>query len=95
MTTGKSYSYADAGVSIAAGNTFVKAISSLVKATARPGADAEIGGFGAFFDPKAAGFNDPLLVAATWQHQRRLALHGSDRSWLGSSPPSIRTEATP
>ena len=65
MTTGKSYSYADAGVSIAAGNTFVKAISSLVKATARPGADAEIGGFGAFFDPKAAGFNDPLLVAAT------------------------------
>ncbi|MBA4757378.1 phosphoribosylformylglycinamidine cyclo-ligase [Sphingosinicella sp.] len=65
MTTGKSYSYADAGVSIAAGNTFVKAISSLVKATARPGADAEIGGFGAFFDPKAAGFTDPLLVAAT------------------------------
>lgn len=36
----------------------------------------------------------PLLVAATWQHQRRLALHGSDRSWLGSSPPSTRTEAT-
>src|SRR3546814_20697998 len=36
----------------------------------------------------------PLLVAATWQHQRRLALHGSDRSWLGPSPPSTQTEAT-
>lgn len=37
----------------------------------------------------------PLLVAATWQHQRRLAMHGNDRSWLGSSPQSPRTEATP
>ncbi len=42
----------------------MKAIGPLVKATARPGADAEIGGFGGFFDPKAAGFKDPLLVAA-------------------------------
>lgn len=60
----KSYSYEQAGVSIAAGNALVKAIGPLVKATARPGADAEIGGFGGFFDPKAAGYTDPLLVAA-------------------------------
>jgi phosphoribosylformylglycinamidine cyclo-ligase len=65
MSDAKSYSYAEAGVSIAAGNAFVRAIAPLVKATARPGADAEIGGFGAFFDPRAAGFKDPLLVAAS------------------------------
>ena len=58
------YTYESAGVSIAAGNALVKAIGPLVRATARPGADAELGGFGAFFDPKAAGFKDPLLVAA-------------------------------
>jgi phosphoribosylformylglycinamidine cyclo-ligase len=58
------YTYEHAGVSIAAGNALVKAIGPLVKATARPGADAEIGGFGGFFDLKAAGFKDPLLVAA-------------------------------
>jgi phosphoribosylformylglycinamidine cyclo-ligase len=58
------YTYAKAGVSIAAGNALVKAIGPLVKATRRPGADAEIGGFGGFFDPKAAGYSDPLLVAA-------------------------------
>ena len=57
--------YADAGVSIDAGNALVRAIAPLVKATARPGADAEIGGFGGYFDPKAAGYRDPLLVAAT------------------------------
>ncbi|GMM92797.1 phosphoribosylformylglycinamidine cyclo-ligase [Qipengyuania sp. MTN3-11] len=61
---GSSYTYADAGVSIAAGNALVRAIGPLVKATARPGADGEIGGFGGFFDPKAAGYSDPLLVAA-------------------------------
>lgn len=59
-----SYTYEQAGVSIAAGNALVKAIGPLVKATARAGADGEIGGFGGFFDPKAAGFTDPLLVAA-------------------------------
>ncbi len=58
------YTYAKAGVSIAAGNALVKAIAPLVRATRRPGADAEIGGFGGFFDLKAAGFDDPLLVAA-------------------------------
>ena len=58
------YTYADAGVSIAAGNALVKAIGPLAKSTARPGADSELGGFGGFFDPKAAGYVDPLLVAA-------------------------------
>jgi phosphoribosylformylglycinamidine cyclo-ligase len=60
----KSYSYEAAGVSIAAGNALVKAIGPLAKSTARPGADAELGGFGGFFDPRAAGYTDPLLVAA-------------------------------
>lgn len=61
---GESYTYAKAGVSIAAGNALVRAIGPLAKATARPGADASIGGFGGFFDLKAAGYRDPLLVAA-------------------------------
>ena len=64
MASNDSYTYAKAGVSIDAGNALVKAIGPLVKATRRPGADAEIGGFGGFFDPKAAGYTDPLLVAA-------------------------------
>ena len=59
-----SYSYAQAGVSIAAGNALVKAIGPLAKSTRRAGADAELGGFGGFFDLKAAGYRDPLLVAA-------------------------------
>jgi len=58
------YTYARAGVSIAAGNALVKAIAPLAKSTARPGADASLGGFGGFFDLKAAGYRDPLLVAA-------------------------------
>ena len=56
--------YADAGVSIDAGNALVRAIGPLARSTARPGADAELGGFGGFFDLKAAGYADPLLVAA-------------------------------
>ena len=62
--TRKPLTYADAGVSIDAGNALVKAIGHLTRATARPGADAELGGFGGIFDLKAAGFKDPLLVAA-------------------------------
>lgn len=61
----KSYSYKDAGVDIVAGNSLVEAIKPLAAATRRPGADADLGGFGAIFDPKAAGFRDPLLVSAT------------------------------
>jgi phosphoribosylformylglycinamidine cyclo-ligase len=64
MNGGDSYTYAKAGVSIAAGNALVKAIGPLAKATARPGSDASLGGFGGFFDLKAAGYRDPLLVAA-------------------------------
>jgi phosphoribosylformylglycinamidine cyclo-ligase len=64
MSEGEAYTYAKAGVSIAAGNALVKAIAPLAKATARPGADAALGGFGGFFDLKAAGYRDPLLVAA-------------------------------
>src|SRR4028118_535936 len=64
MSEQESYTYAKAGVSIAAGNALVKAIAPLAKATARPGADATLGGFGGFFDLKAAGYKDPLLVAA-------------------------------
>ena len=60
----KSYSYAQAGVSIAAGNALVKAIGPLAKSTARPGAEPQLGGFGGFFDLRAAGYTDPLLVAA-------------------------------
>ncbi len=56
--------YAQAGVDIDAGNAMVEAIKPLVRATRRPGADAEIGGFGGLFDLKAAGFADPILVAA-------------------------------
>ncbi|GGD90841.1 phosphoribosylformylglycinamidine cyclo-ligase [Tsuneonella deserti] len=59
-----SYTYAGSGVSIDAGNALVRAIAPLAKATARPGATSELGGFGGFFDPKAAGYSDPLLVAA-------------------------------
>jgi len=60
-----SLTYADAGVDIDAGNRLVDLIKPMVRATARPGADAEIGGFGGLFDLKGAGFKDPVLVAAT------------------------------
>ncbi|MGA9330963.1 MAG: AIR synthase related protein, partial [Bradyrhizobium sp.] len=57
--------YADSGVDIDAGNRLVDLIKPMVRATARPGTEAEIGGFGGLFDLKAAGFKDPVLVAAT------------------------------
>jgi phosphoribosylformylglycinamidine cyclo-ligase len=60
----KPLTYAEAGVSIDAGNALVKAIGPLARSTSRPGADVQLGGFGGFFDPKAAGYDDPLLVAA-------------------------------
>jgi phosphoribosylformylglycinamidine cyclo-ligase len=56
--------YADAGVDIDAGNRMVELIKPHVRSTRRRGADAEIGGFGGLFDLKAAGFVDPILVAA-------------------------------
>jgi len=57
-------SYKHAGVDIDAGNALVEAIKPAVRSTRRSGADAEIGGFGGLFDLKAAGFIDPVLVAA-------------------------------
>ncbi len=57
-------SYKQAGVDIDAGNALVEAIKPAVRSTRRPGADGEIGGFGGLFDLRAAGFTDPILVAA-------------------------------
>jgi phosphoribosylformylglycinamidine cyclo-ligase len=57
--------YAQAGVDIDAGNALVDRIKPLAKATRRPGAEASLGGFGALFDLKAAGYDDPLLVTTT------------------------------
>jgi phosphoribosylaminoimidazole synthetase len=64
MSERNGLTYADAGVDIDAGNLMVEKIKPLVRATRRPGADGEIGGFGGLFDLKAAGFTDPVLVAA-------------------------------
>ena len=66
--TGKrnsSLTYKDAGVDIDAGDALVEAIKPLAASTRRPGCDADLGGFGALFDLKAAGFRDPVLVAST------------------------------
>ncbi|KAF5323578.1 hypothetical protein D9611_005721 [Ephemerocybe angulata] len=57
--------YAQAGVSVDAGNALVEAIKPLVRATKRSGADVEIGGFGGVFDLKATGYKDPVLVSGT------------------------------
>ena len=66
MSTGKNrVTYKDAGVDIDAGDALVDRIAPAAKATARPGAGADLGGFGGLFDLKAAGFKDPLLVAST------------------------------
>lgn len=62
---GRGLTYAGSGVDIDAGNRMVEMIKPLVRATARPGADAEIGGFGGLFDLKRLGMTDPVLVAAT------------------------------
>ncbi|PYE86246.1 phosphoribosylformylglycinamidine cyclo-ligase [Pseudoroseicyclus aestuarii] len=58
-------SYAEAGVDIDAGNALVERIKPAAKATQRPGTMSGLGGFGALFDLKAAGYEDPILVAAT------------------------------
>jgi phosphoribosylformylglycinamidine cyclo-ligase len=64
MTLKNGLTYADAGVDIDAGNLMVEKIKPAVRSTRRPGADGEIGGFGGLFDLKAAGFTDPVLIAA-------------------------------
>ncbi|GER08146.1 hypothetical protein JCM17843_24560 [Kordiimonadales bacterium JCM 17843] len=68
IVTGKSprsYTYADSGVDIAAGDALVDAIKPAAASTRRSGADAALGGFGALFDLKAAGYHDPILVSGT------------------------------
>ena len=65
MTIKNGLTYADAGVDIDAGNTLVERIKPAAKRTARPGVMAGLGGFGALFDLKAAGYEDPILVGAT------------------------------
>jgi len=60
-----SLTYKDAGVDIDAGEALVARIAPAARATRRPGADADLGGFGGLFDLKAAGFKDPILVAST------------------------------
>ena len=66
MTTPKNgLTYADAGVDIDAGNALVDRIKPAARRTERPGTMAGLGGFGALFDLKAAGYTDPILVAAT------------------------------
>ena len=62
---GNGLSYRAAGVDIEAGDALVEQIKPLARATARPGVIGGLGGFGALFDPKAAGFADPVLVAST------------------------------
>ena len=75
--------YREAGVDVAAGNAFVERIRSLVRSTARPGADAEIGGFGGVFDLRAAGWTDPLLVAATDGVGTKVLLAAEAGAWRG------------
>ena len=58
-------SYRDAGVDIDAGNALVERIKPAAASTSRPGVMDGLGGFGALFDLKAAGYSDPILVAAT------------------------------
>ncbi len=66
MTAGKNgITYADAGVDIDAGNALVDRIKPAAKRTNRSGVMSGLGGFGALFDLKAAGYKDPVLVGAT------------------------------
>src|SRR6201996_2577954 len=61
----ENFTYKAAGVDMDAGEPLVERIAPAAKATRRPGADADLGGFGGLFDLKAAGFKDPVLVAGT------------------------------
>ena len=65
MTTKNGLTYAQAGVDIDAGNALVERIKPAAKRTSRPGTMSGLGGFGALFDLKGAGYTDPVLVAAT------------------------------
>jgi phosphoribosylformylglycinamidine cyclo-ligase len=77
--------YKDAGVDIDAGNDLVRAIKPLAAATRRSGAEASLGGFGALFDLKAAGFKDPILVASTdgVGTKLKVAIEANRHEWVG------------
>ncbi len=85
MTEKNGLTYADAGVDIDAGNALVDRIKPAARATERPGTMAGLGGFGALFDLKAAGFADPILVAATdgVGTKLRLAIETGDLDGVG------------
>jgi phosphoribosylamine--glycine ligase/phosphoribosylformylglycinamidine cyclo-ligase len=80
--------YAQAGVSVDAGNALVEVIKPYVRSTRRPGADAEIGGFGGVFDLKAAGYTDPLLVSGTdgVGTKLRIAIDAGVHDTVGTQP---------
>jgi phosphoribosylformylglycinamidine cyclo-ligase len=77
--------YRDSGVDIDAGNALVKAIGPLARATRRPGAGADLGGFGGLFDLRQAGFKDPILVAANdgVGTKLRIAIDGGRHDTVG------------
>ncbi|PRY94970.1 phosphoribosylformylglycinamidine cyclo-ligase [Hasllibacter halocynthiae] len=81
----KGMTYAGAGVDIAAGDALVERIKPAARATARPGSMGALGGFGGLFDPRAAGYDDPVLVAATdgVGTKLRIALDAGDLSGVG------------
>jgi phosphoribosylformylglycinamidine cyclo-ligase len=81
----KPLTYRDAGVDIDAGDALVEAIKPAAKATRRRGADAALGGFGALFDLRAAGFKDPILVASTdgVGTKLRIAIESGIHRWVG------------
>jgi phosphoribosylformylglycinamidine cyclo-ligase len=77
--------YRQAGVDIDAADALVRRIAPAAAATRRPGADAELGGFGALFDLKAAGYADPILVASTdgVGTKLKLAIEARDLTTIG------------
>ena len=89
MSDGKNgVTYADAGVDIDAGNALVERIKPAVRKTMRPEVLTGLGGFGALFDLKAAGYHDPILVAATdgVGTKLRIAIDTSEVSGVGIDP---------
>ncbi len=88
MADAKPLTYAEAGVDIDAGNRLVDRIKPLARSTRRPGADAELGGFGGLFDLKAAGFKDPILVAANdgVGTKLRIAIESGRYETIGDRP---------
>ncbi len=82
---GSSLTYADSGVDIAAGDALVARIGPLARATMRPGSLDGLGGFGGLFDLRAAGYSDPILVAATdgVGTKLRVAIDANNLSTIG------------